>query len=65
MASSDWISTLGDTLLRPDGSNVELADALAGQSVLGLYFSAHWWYSTVASATYYLWPCFHDCSMFF
>jgi hypothetical protein len=59
MASSGWISTLGDTLLRPDGSKVELADALAGQSVLGLYFSAHWWYANSGLAS----TEFHDWSL--
>lgn len=40
-ASDAIVNLLGDTLLSSNG-NVATADALAGKSAIGLYFSAHW-----------------------
>jgi len=40
--SSPFVDLLGDSLLGKDGAKLSTADALAGKTAVGLYFSAHW-----------------------
>ena len=41
-AAPSLVSLLGESLRKPDGSTVPTKDALEGNSVIALYFSAHW-----------------------